>query len=94
MSKYIALLALSGTVNGVSLKDVKHVIMLMQENRSFQHVSCEAHRYILFCKDLPSNYCSISGLWQAFAALPIPTCRSIPTADQFGTSKHGVHPRD
>jgi phospholipase C len=39
MSKYIALLALSGAANAASLKDVKHVIMLMQENRSFQHVS-------------------------------------------------------
>ena len=39
MSKYVALLALAGAANAASLKDVKHVIMLMMENRSFQHVS-------------------------------------------------------
>ncbi|KAH8648435.1 putative hemolytic phospholipase C precursor [Xylariales sp. PMI_506] len=37
MLKSIALLALAGAVNAASLKDVKHVIMLMMENRSFQH---------------------------------------------------------
>jgi phospholipase C len=36
----VALLALAGAANATaSLKDVKHVIMLMMENRSFQHVS-------------------------------------------------------
>jgi phospholipase C len=40
MSKYfVPLLALANAVNGVGLGDVKHVIMLMMENRSFQHVS-------------------------------------------------------
>jgi phospholipase C len=40
MSKYfVSLLALASAVNGVGLGDVKHVIMLMMENRSFQHVS-------------------------------------------------------
>ncbi|RDW63537.1 hypothetical protein BP6252_11082 [Coleophoma cylindrospora] len=37
MSKYVAFLALASLANAVSLKDVKHVVMLMQENRSFQH---------------------------------------------------------
>ncbi|KAH8892840.1 non-hemolytic phospholipase c [Thozetella sp. PMI_491] len=37
MSKYIALLALAGAASAASLKDVKHVVMLMMENRSFQH---------------------------------------------------------
>ncbi len=39
MSKFVALLALAGVASAASLKDVKHVIMLMHENRSFQHVS-------------------------------------------------------
>ncbi|CZR52692.1 related to phospholipase C [Phialocephala subalpina] len=38
MSKYVAsLLALASTANAVGLGDVKHVVMLMMENRSFQH---------------------------------------------------------
>ncbi|PMD34958.1 putative hemolytic phospholipase C precursor [Hyaloscypha variabilis F] len=38
MSKYIVLLlALAGATSAVGLGDVKHVIMLMMENRSFQH---------------------------------------------------------
>lgn len=40
MSKYLVpLLALAGATSAVGLGDVKHVIMLMMENRSFQHVS-------------------------------------------------------
>lgn len=40
MSKYIvSLLVLATSANAVGLGDVKHVIMLMMENRSFQHVS-------------------------------------------------------
>jgi phospholipase C len=37
----VALLALAAGANAgaASLKDIKHVIMLMMENRSFQHVS-------------------------------------------------------
>ena len=39
MSKYVALLlAITSAANAASLGDVKHVIMLMMENRSFQHV--------------------------------------------------------
>jgi phospholipase C len=40
MSKYLTvLLTLTSAANAASLGDVKHVIMLMMENRSFQHVS-------------------------------------------------------
>ena len=37
----VALLALAAAAKAgeTSLKDIKHVIMLMMENRSFQHVS-------------------------------------------------------
>ncbi|TVY15315.1 Non-hemolytic phospholipase C [Lachnellula arida] len=38
MSKLtVSLLALAGAVNAASLGDVKHVVLLMMENRSFQH---------------------------------------------------------
>lgn len=39
MQKYAALLALAsaGVANAASLSDIKHVVMLMMENRSFQH---------------------------------------------------------
>lgn len=39
MQKLTTLLALASAVDAASLKDVKHVVMLMMENRSFQHVS-------------------------------------------------------
>jgi phospholipase C len=42
MSKLVTLLALASAANSASLKDVKHVVMLMMENRSFQHVSLKA----------------------------------------------------
>jgi phospholipase C len=35
---FVLLLALASVINAASLGDVKHVIMLMMENRSFQHV--------------------------------------------------------
>jgi phospholipase C len=35
---FVLLLALASAINAASLGDVKHVIMLMMENRSFQHV--------------------------------------------------------
>jgi phospholipase C len=45
MSKYaVPLLALAGAANAVSLGDVKHVIMVMFENRSFNHVSVYGRR--------------------------------------------------
>ncbi|KAL1859073.1 hypothetical protein VTK73DRAFT_7602 [Phialemonium thermophilum] len=37
LSKATALLALATAAHAASLKDIKHVVMLMQENRSFQH---------------------------------------------------------
>jgi phospholipase C len=40
MSAYaVPLLALATAANAASLGDVKHVIMVMFENRSFNHVS-------------------------------------------------------
>jgi phospholipase C len=45
MSKYVVpLLALASAANAVSLGDVKHVIMVMFENRSFNHVSVNGRR--------------------------------------------------
>jgi hypothetical protein len=42
MSKFtVSLLALASAVNAASLGEVKHVVLLMMENRSFQHVSVE-----------------------------------------------------
>lgn len=39
MSKYVVpFLALTGAAQAASLADVKHVIMVMFENRSFNHV--------------------------------------------------------
>lgn len=48
----VALLALAGAANAgaASLKDIKHVVMLMMENRSFQHVS---KVLILYVKSAP-----------------------------------------
>jgi phospholipase C len=49
MSKYIvSLLALASSANAVGLGDVKHVIMLMMENRSFQHVSIPHQQEYMF----------------------------------------------
>jgi hypothetical protein len=39
MSGKFALLALAGAANAASLTDIKHVVMLMMENRAFNHVS-------------------------------------------------------
>lgn len=39
MLRTCALLAFLCTVDSASLGDIKHVVMLMQENRSFMHVS-------------------------------------------------------
>jgi phospholipase C len=35
-----AALAVVATVQAGSLKDVKHIVLFMQENRAFDHVSC------------------------------------------------------
>lgn len=39
MAKLLSILALAAAAQAASLKDVKHVVLLMMENRSFQHVS-------------------------------------------------------
>lgn len=39
MQTFVQLLALASAANAASLADIKHVVMLMMENRSFQHVS-------------------------------------------------------
>lgn len=45
MSKHaVLLLALASAANAVALGDVKHVIMVMFENRSFNHVSVHRRR--------------------------------------------------
>jgi phospholipase C len=45
MSKYVVpLLVLASAANAASLGDVKHVIMVMFENRSFNHVSLYGRR--------------------------------------------------
>jgi len=89
MSKYfVSLLALVSTINAASLGDVKHVIMLMMENRSFQHVSV----YLLHITTRQHfNTCSTSAPCPVFVALPTPMFRSIQTANLFGTSKCGGH---
>jgi len=43
MSRIVTALALASAANAASLKDIKHVVMLMMENRSFQHVSSALH---------------------------------------------------
>jgi phospholipase C len=39
MFSTVVILALAGAANATSLTDIKHVVMLMMENRSFNHVS-------------------------------------------------------
>lgn len=97
MFKYVALmLALAIAANAASLGDVKHVIMLMMENRSFQHVSVYfSSKYIIYIsKTQYSDYYSISVLCLVFEALQILMFRSIRTAALYGTSKYEVHLRN
>jgi hypothetical protein len=96
MFKSVALLlALAIAANAASLGDVKHVIMLMMENRSFQHVSVNfPSKYTVYiCKDPYSDSCSISVLCLVFEVLQILMSRSIRTAALFGTSKYELHLR-
>jgi hypothetical protein len=89
MMKRVALLALAAAANAASLKDVKHVIMVMMENRSFQHVSIymqplyAVYIIMFLCSDSDST----SVPWQVFGALPTLMFRSIPMAAPYGTSK-------
>lgn len=83
MRNVATLLALAGIVNALGLGDIKHVVLLMQENRSFQHVSdlrCEARRHFLIER--------ISTLepWPVFEDLPIPMLRFWSMENLFGTS--------
>jgi phospholipase C len=77
MSKYVVpLLALASAANAVSLGDVKHVIMVMFENRSFNHVSVYGRAgdvNSLINRNAHSYLYSISALSLVFEVLPIPT---------------------
>jgi hypothetical protein len=90
MVKYLALLALASAANAVSLGDIKHVVLLMQENRSFQHVSdCTPPPN----KRSTSNRYSILGPWLVFEGLLIPMFRSMPMANPSGISMCDMHLR-
>lgn len=94
MSKYLfASLALASAANAVSLGDVKHVVLVMMENRSFQHVSVFSR--LTFTVDINkgsySDDCSTSVPCLVFEGLPIRMCRSISTVNLSGISKCGVH---
>ena len=96
MSKLtISLLALASVVNAASLGDVKHVVLLMMENRSFQHVSVDipAKYTIDISNTSCSNLCSTLVLWPGFEVLPILTCRSIRMVNLSGISKYQVYLR-
>lgn len=81
----ILLLLLLGSppVSGGSLRDIEHVVIFMQENRSWDSV----------CSHLPENnqrnltFDSTSELWLVLAASMIPMFRSTLMASRSGTSK-------
>ena len=76
MSKYIVpLLALASAAHAVSLADVKHVILVMFENRSFNHVSVDGQRCTQYCLLIEVHiltFYSISALSPVFEVLPTP----------------------
>jgi len=63
-------------VSADSLKDIKHVVLFLQENRAFDHVmnhlSCNVSSALILC--------STSGPWLAFAVSPIPMFKLTLTA--------------
>lgn len=80
----LGLLALSRPVSGGSLKDIEHVIIFMQENRSWNSVGAPI--------DLPgpglTQWCSTLEPWLAFVASMIQMSKSTQMDCPFGISKH------
>jgi len=70
----VTLLALAAGVSAGSIKDIKHVVLFMQENRAFDHVG------LLFICVRFNNLIthSTSEQWLAFVDSPIPMSSSIP----------------
>lgn len=77
----------STPVSGGSLNDIEHVVIFMQENRSWNSVSARSwySRWRLYSWDQ-----SISVQWLESEALMIPMFKLTPTAIRFGTSKHCI----
>jgi phospholipase C len=73
MPRLITALAVASVASAASLADVKHVVMLMMENRSFQHVrpgSTPSDG-----RQADSRPGSTLEPWLVFVASQIPMCR-------------------
>lgn len=75
----------SASVLGGSLKDIKHIILFMQENRSFDHVGSFPSPEGSQTSALTDGR-SILARWLVFATLAIPTSTST-TVCQSGDSE-------
>lgn len=49
ISSYLAAVAAATTVSATSLKDIKHLVFFMQENRGFDHVSGPLFGFARLC---------------------------------------------
>lgn len=67
----VAVLLGIAPVTADTLKDIEHVVIFMQENRSWDSVSTYCKRHDRLAADRPST----SGLWLVFAGSTIPTSR-------------------
>jgi hypothetical protein len=59
---------LAATASAGSLKDIKHVVLFMQENRAFDHVTLA----LVLIPTVRSNLRSILGLWLEFVDFQTP----------------------
>jgi len=84
---YLGTIFLSTVLAG-SLKDIKHVVLFMQENRAFDHVSPR----IEFIMEAYSNACSILEPCQESEVSLIQMCKSIQMAEQHSNST-SIRPR-
>lgn len=88
----LTLMASAVTVQADSLKDIKHIILFMQENRSFDHV-CPHHRSVtLKTRELAAETKpSISAPWPGFATLVTPMYKSTMALQSGDSEKVPVH---
>ena len=83
---FVVLLRLVALVSADSLKDVEHVVLFLQENRAFDHVTIRSP----CCFGLPLRDSSISEPWLVFADSPILMSKLILMARQFSNSPSDI----
>lgn len=88
----VAASAVTAAVHAGSLKDIKHIVLFMQENRAFDHVGYLQLIHVLLgiarSDQSDGSPCSTLAPWLVCEGLVTPMSRSTPTESRFLSSNY------